>query len=157
MILYCLMFGAIAAFGARSITHSRSGRRPSAARRLKRSMTSGGEPASSNVVIPFDKHSSAARSISRSACVSRSAAVRLARSRFIASRTRPWARSFINPIGLPSASFMISPPGGSAVFRVMPARAMAAAFAKLAWPLACVSSTGLFGETRLSELCTGKP
>ena len=34
---------------------------------------------------------------------------------------------------------------------------MARALAKPAWPLAWVSHTGLFGDTRLSASCSGKP
>ena len=62
----------------------------------------------------------------------------------------PDAVSRSRPIGRPLLSLRISPPGGSGVFSVSPAAAIAAALTKLAWPLACVSITGLFGDTLLS-------
>ncbi len=67
------------------------------------------------------------------------------------------APSFNNPVGSPCASRKISPPGGSGVFLSTPASRSASAFANPACPLACVSQTGLCGETRLKLACTGKP
>ena len=58
---------------------------------------------------------------------------------------------------MPPASFRIFPPAGSAVVFVTSAAFIASALAKPAWPLAWVSHTGLFGETRLRASCSGKP
>ena len=69
----------------------------------------------------------------------------------------PEAVSRSKPIGRPVVSFRISPPAGSGVFAVRPAASIAFALTKLAWPLACVSITGLFGDTLLSSSWNGKP
>jgi hypothetical protein len=69
----------------------------------------------------------------------------------------PCARSLNRPVALPSASRSTFPPAGSDVDFVTSAIFIASALAKPAWPLACVSQTGLFGETRLRASCSGNP
>ena len=113
-----------------------------------RSMVENDEPASWNDVMPFDNTSFEASSS------------RLARRR---GRRRGWcepdrmrSRAAVRS-GCPIASFKISPPGGFGVDWLMSDSSIALALTKLAWPLACVSSTGLLGETASSDACVGNP
>jgi hypothetical protein len=121
------------------------------------SMVSGGDPASATEVRPFDSASREASSMTVRRSASTWADVRVERSRASASPMIPCARSLNRPVALPSASRRIFPPAGSAVVFVTSAIFIASALAKPAWPLACVSQTGLFGETRLRASCSGKP
>ena len=59
------------------------------------------------------------------------------------------------PVGSPSPSFTIRPPGGSAERRVMPARASASPLAQVAWPSTRTSATGCPGAARSSEARDG--
>src|SRR5687768_2761892 len=95
-------------------------------------------------------HAYTASWICRLASASRSSGVFFARHASSARPTMPEAVSRNRPIGRPALSLRISPPAGSGVLPVSPAAAMTAALTKLAWPLACVSITGLFGDTLLS-------
>lgn len=58
---------------------------------------------------------------------------------------------------MPLASFSTSPPLGFDVSFVRPDSSIAFALANDACPLACVSTTGLFGETLSSDWCVGNP
>ena len=61
------------------------------------------------------------------------------------------------PVGLPDASLRKSPPAGFGVAPSTSDSCIALALAKLAWPLACVRKTGLFGETAVNESWVGNP
>ena len=116
-----------------------------------KSMVANDEPASWKLVIPFER-------------TSRSASSRTLRARARRSSGEPgvwWinpsAVSRSRPVGSPFASFSTSPPAGFTVARVIPDSSIALPLTKLAWPLACVSTTGLSGETRSRDACVGKP
>ena len=115
------------------------------------------EPASWKLVMPFSRLPCTASWICRRASASRSAAVFVDRHCSSARPTRPEAVSRSSPVGRPLASFRISPPLGFIVVRVRFAASIAFAFTKVAWPLACVSITGLSGDTLLSVSWSGKP
>ena len=55
-----------------------------------------------------------------------------------------------------AASLRISPPAGFSVAPVMPDSSIALALTNAAWPLACVSRTGLLGDTLSSDACSRK-
>jgi hypothetical protein len=153
--LYWASFGAIDALSCRTITHRRTPIVPSSIIAFMRSIVASGEPASSNVVIPFDSTSFDASSSSCRARASRSSGVGAGSP---APRlTSPCARSRISPVASPFASRRISPPGGASVGRRMPDSSIALPLANAAWPLACTSRTGLFGDTLSSDACVGNP
>ena len=69
----------------------------------------------------------------------------------------PEAVSRSKPIGWPAASLRISPPDGFCVVARDPRRLHRLGVDEAACPLACVSITGLFGDTLLSASWNGKP
>ena len=139
----------------RSMIQSRTFILPSSIIAFMRSTVANDEPASWNDVMPLattsaDASSSTLRSRARSSSGVRGGSPAPRRiSRDAVSRKRP--------VGLPFASLMKSPPAGFAVLPVTPDNSIAFALAKLAWPLACVSRTGLFGDTLLSASWSGNP
>ena len=140
----------------RTITYIRSGSLPSSASLLKPSIVAKLEPASWNVVTPFESASSPASCTILRKRFSSSAFEGLGNFA-VAARMRPCACSRRRPVGSPVESLTISPPSGLGVLRVMPASRSAAPFTNDAWPLACDSDTGLFGLTRSSDACSGTP
>ena len=157
MTRYFGMSIASLAASSRSIIQTRSGSLPSSTTRFITSIVDGGDPASLTVVRPLARLSREASSITWRRSASTWAGVRVARSRARASPISDCARSLNKPLGLPSASLRIFPPAGSGVALVTSAIFIASALAKPAWPLACVSQTGLFGAALLSASCSGKP
>ena len=117
------------ALASRTMTHRRIFSRPSSARFLIRSIMSSGEPASSNVVIPFDRHSSCTISTMRDVSASISSAGRRFRAASISSSTRSDVVSINTPVALPFASRTMRPPAGSFVPFTIPAARSAARFA----------------------------
>ena len=155
--LYDAILAAMFSLVSRTITQSRTPNAPDAAACFSRSMVAKLSPASWIVVMPLRRASSTASSMVRLASSACSSGVRLASQSAIARLARSDAVSRSRPVGRPDGSFRISPPGGFRVAAVMPAASSARALTNPAWPLACSRNTGLFGDTRLSESCSGNP
>ena len=108
------------------------------------------EPASWKLVTPFESALLRGELETRRAsrALRRSSGARVAR----ASSIRPAAVSRSSPVGSPLRPSAISPPAGFGVVAGDAGQLPSpCALTKLAWPLACVSSTGLSGETRLER------
>ncbi len=104
--------------------------------------------ASCNWVQPSRTERSEASCIARSSCASVASGTWL--------RTSACAASISIPVGCPSASRLMAPPGGAAVWPVTPAIRRAALLAIEACPSARVSTTGWSGAIRSRSWRVGK-